>query len=1074
MKKNHKLLIRRSLSKVKVLTFVLLFFYTLTVYGQQQKINLNLKTAPISSVITEIEKQSGLTFFYHIEDVNPNQKITLNAQNKSLTDVLNTVSSQMNLNWKIENNQILLYKNVQNKSKAKSIDLKGTVKDKDGSTLPGVTVSVKGKQANTSTDQNGVFAFNDISENAVIIFSFIGMKTREVPINGKTSINVTLFDDAIELNEIVAIGYGTTRKKDITGALSVVTSKEFEAQSTANMGDALEGKIPGVQISKPSGQPQAGYNIIIRGISTITAGSNPLFIVDGVPTTSINQIEPTDIESMSILKDASAAAIYGASGANGVVLITTKRGSNNQTKVSVNAYNGIANVSKKMDVLDATQYKALMSEMGYNNDWSLYNNNTNWQNEVFRSSKTQSYQVGISGGNEKTSFYLSGSYFDQKGVIIANSMTKYSFRANLDHKLNDFFKVGTSISYNKWSDVSVEEGGRWSMGNSFLTASPVIGISNADGTFTADPFLADLENPVSLLTADDHGYNNYRFNGNAYVEVSFLKDFMFKSMLGIEKNNDTYNSWIDPLRTRQGRIYKGIAKYNTSASFYWISENTLTYNKIIGKHTFGGVAGFVSSKLTGENSGISSKNFGSTAVHTVNAGTEISGTYSELAKTNESFLGRINYSYDDKYLLTANFRADGSSVFGADHKWGYFPSFSTGWRISKENFWGENNVVNDLKLRAGWGKVGNDQIGNYASWGVVTPSANYVIGGVQVPGTALSQMENTDLRWEKTAQTNIGIDAYFLKNRITFTADYYIKKTTDMLLNAPIPFSVGMGWKTSISTKNVGSMTNKGVEFQVNSKNLVGKLKWTTDFNISFNRSKITKLEKGVPILGGFIDNRSASAIAQEGESLGTFYGYVSEGVDPATGNMKYKDLDNSGDLSDGDKTIIGHANPDFTYGLTNSFNYKGLNFSFFLQGVQGNQIFNASRIVTEGMYYPVNQLSTVLNRWEKSGDITNMPKSDPGNLAHNSDVSSRYVENGSYLRLKSATLGYTLPSSVCNLLKVEKLYFYVTGTNLLTFTKYTGYDPEVSAYGVGVAPGVDFGSYPQSRSFIFGLNLNF
>jgi TonB-linked SusC/RagA family outer membrane protein len=1076
MKKKHKLLFRHIMSKTKALVIMLLLFQTALVYSQQQKLNLNFKTAQLSTVIKEIEKQSGLTFFYHIEDINLDQKITVIAQNKSLADVLNTVSNQTTLNWKIEKNQILLFKVIQTVKQQGNglINLKGTVKDEKGNSLPGVTVSVKGKSIGTATDPNGTYSIDNIDKNSVLVFSFIGMKTQEVPVNGKSLINVVLSDNAVGLNEVVAIGYGTARKKDVTGAVSFVTSKEFESQSTANMGDALEGKIAGVQISKPSGQPQAGYNITIRGISTITAGSNPLFIVDGVPTTSINQIEPTDIESISILKDASAAAIYGASGANGVVLITTKRGSNHETKVSFNAYYGAASVAKTMDVLNASQYKDLMTEMGYNTDWSLYTNNTNWQNQVFRTGQTQSYQLGISGGNEKTSFYLSGSYFNQGGVIIANSMEKYSFRANLDHKLSDFMKVGASLSYNKWNDVSVAEGGRWSMGNSFLTASPVIGISNPDGSFTSDPFLADLENPVSLLTADQHGYNNYRFNGNAYAELSFTKDLKFKSMFGVEENNDTYHSWIDPLRTRQGRIYKGIAGYSTSMNFYWISENTLSYNKTIGKHAFGALAGFVASKINGESSGITGKNFGSAAVHTVNAGTEISATYSEFAKANESFLGRVNYAYDDKYLLTANFRADGSSVFGADHKWGYFPSFSTGWRISKEGFWNENSFINDLKVRAGWGQVGNDQIGNYASWGVVATSANYVIGGSQVPGTALTQMENADLRWEKTAQTNFGVDAYFFNSRLVFTADYYIKNTTDMLLNAPIPMSVGMGWNTSVTTKNVGSMTNNGLEFQVSSKNLIGEFKWSTDFNISFNRSKITKLEKGVPILGGFIDNRSAAAIAQEGQPLGTFYGYVSEGVDPATGNIKYKDIDKSGGLSDGDKTIIGNANPDFSYGLTNNFNYKGFSFSFFFQGVQGNQIFNASRIVTEGMYYPVNQLATVLTRWEKPGDITNMPKSDKDNAKHNSDVSSRYVEDGSYLRLKSATLGYDLPKSVSNFLKMEKLHVYVTAENLLTFTKYSGFDPEVSAYGVGIAPGVDFGSYPQSRSFMFGLNLNF
>ena len=1073
MKKNHKRSHLGNFFNVQILVIMLLFYST-SIFGQQKSITINAKSTPLSSIIKEIESQSGLHFFYHVEEIDLTKKLTVNAQNKSITDVLNIISNQTNLGWKIENDQILLFKNNQASKGNGLINLKGNVKDESGINLPGVSIVVKGKSLGTVSDQNGTFLLNNIQADAVLVFSFVGMKTQEVEIKGKTVINVVLIDNAVGLNEVVAIGYGTSLKKDVTGAISVVTSKEFDSRPTTNMGDALEGKVAGVQISKPNGAPQSGYEITIRGVSTITAGSDPLYIVDGVPTTSINQIEPTDIASISILKDASAAAIYGASGANGVVLITTKRGSNNETKVSFNTYCGIANVEKTMDVLNPVQYKSLMTEMGYNTDWSQYNADTNWQNQVFRTGITQSYQVGVSGGNEKTSFYLSGSYLNQDGIIINSSLEKYSFRVNLDHKVSDFLKLGTSVSYNKWNDVSVPQNGRWSMGNGFLTASPVIGIYKPDATFTQDPFLNDLENPVAGLTADDHGYLNFRFNGNVYAELSLCKDLKFKSLFGIEENNDTYHSWVNPYTSLAGRKYNGIAGYGSAVSFYWITENTLSYNKTIGKHIFGAMVGFVASKINAENSSITSKNFGSDAVHTVNGGSEIGAAYGESAKSNESYLGRLNYSYDDKYLLTANFRADGSSVFGVNHKWGYFPSFSTGWRISQEGFWNQNNYVSDLKIRAGWGQVGNDQIGDYASWGVVTPSANYVIGGVQVPGTALTQMENSDLRWEKTSQTNIGIDAYFFKNRISLSVDYYVKNTSDMLLDAPIPQSVGMGWTTSIATKNIGAMTNKGLEFQVSSKNLTGELKWNTDFNISFNRSLITQLEQGVPILGGEIDNRSASTIAEVGQPLGTFYGYISEGVDPQTGMMKYKDLDNSGDLSDGDKTIIGHANPNFTYGLTNEFNYKGFSFSFFFQGVQGNQILNASRIVTEGMYYPINQLTAVLTRWENPGDITNMPGVDPGDLNHNSDVSSRYIEDGSYLRLKSTTLGYDLPKSACQLIKSEKIHIYITAENLLTITKYSGYDPEVDAYGAGLSQGVDFGSYPQSRTFMFGLNVNF
>lgn len=1049
--------------------------------AQTAKLNLKVKSGTVKDVIEEIERQTDLSFMYDNNVFKIDRQITIDAENETVKSVLEKLILGENLKYEMVNRYIVITSGNSQSSSQQQKSVSGKVTDSSGSALPGVSVVIKGTTTGTITDANGNYRLNNVSENATLQFTFIGMKPNEAVVKNKTVINAVMTEETYGIDEVVAVGYGTMKKGDVTGSLSVVSSKEFAGRSTTQLGDALEGKIAGVQISKPSGQPQAGYNIRIRGISTITAGSEPLYIVDGVPTTSINEINPTDIESISILKDASSAAIYGASGSNGVVLITTKRGSNQATKVNFSAYYGVANVWKKQDVLDASQYKDLMTEMGKTTDWSLYKYNNNWQDRVFRSAQTKNSQISVSGGNEKTSFYLSGSYLNQEGVVMTNSLEKYNFRINLDHQISDRVKVGTSISYNKWKDKSVSEGGKWSTANAILTGSPVTDVYNEDGTFSINPFISDLENPLALLLQDEHGYKHNRFNGNLYAEVSILKELKFKSMFGLEEQNGTYNSWIDPTRSRWGRTNQGLASYSNSQNSYWISENTLNFNKVIGDHNIGAMAGFITSKHHNEGSSIDAKGFGSPAVHTVNAGATRNAGYWESEKSNAAFLGRATYGYADKYLLTANFRADASSVFGANSKWGYFPSFSAGWRISKEGFFGKNNTITDLKLRAGWGIVGNDQVGDYSSFGLVSPGSFYVIGGQKVPGTAISSIENADLKWEQTAQTNFGVDVALLNSRINVTADYYIKNTTDMLLNSPIPGSVGMGYGSSFATKNIGSMTNKGLEFQVSSKNLVGELKWTTDFNISFNKSKITKLDKGVPIKTGYISFRGNVAIAQEGEPLGMFFGYVADGVDPKTGMMKYKDLDNSGGLNDGDQTSIGNANPDFTYGLTNNFSYKSFTFSFLFQGVQGNDIFNASRIETEGMYLPINQLATVADRWKKPGDITNIPKSTGDGDDHNSLLSSRYVEDGSYLRLKSTTLGYDLPKLICNKLKAQKIYLYVTGENLLTFTKYSGFDPEVSIYGSGsdnalknIAPGVDYGVYPQSRTFLFGINVTF
>ena len=953
----------------------------------------------------------------------------------------------------------------------------GKVSDSAGP-LPGVNVAVQNSKIVTITDLDGKFTLSDLPKGTVLNFTYLGYTSQKISLNGKSSMNVTLVSDNVDLKEVVVMGYGSTKKKDVTGAIAVVTSKEFEGRANTGFGNALEGKVAGVQISKPSGQPQAGYTIRVRGTSTITAGAEPLYILDGIPTNSINEISPSDIETMTVLKDASSAAIYGANGSNGVILITTKRGGNHKTKVTLDTYSSSSTVSKKLDVLDATQYKALLTEMGQSTDWSKYPYNNNWQDKGLRTALSKNYALGISGGDEKTNYFLSGTYLNQEGVVMTNKVDRYTFKLNLDHKISNSVKVGSSISYSKWRDVDVDEGGKYGSVLYMITGAPVTDVYNADGTFSVNPFYHDLENPVATIIKNDHAYQNFKFNGNVYGEFSFLKYLKFKSMYGFEQLNSTYNSWVDPYLSVEGRNFSGTASLVNSQANFWNFENTLTFAKSFNKHNFTALVGYIASEKDYSSASISARNFGSAAVHTVNAGAERSAGFSAGPKgRNEAIIGRLNYSYEDKYLLTGNFRADAYSGFGEKNRWGYFPSFSGGWRISKEDFFSGIDIINDLKLRAGWGIVGNGQVDGYAHFGQVNPGAPYVIGGVVVPGSNPTTLESSDLKWEKTEQTNIGFDVSLLKNRLTITSDYYIKKTSDMLLQKVIPASVG--FRTALL--NVGEMENRGFEFSVSSKNMVNELKWNSDFNISFNKSKITSLPGGSIQLGELNnDGRGLVAIAQEGQPLGTFYGYVSEGVDPATGMMKYKDIDKSGDLSDGDKTIIGNANPKYTLGLINDLSYKNWSLNIFFQGVEGNDIFNASRIETEGMYNPLNQLSTVLNRWTTPGQITDMPKADFGG-DHNVKVSSRYVEDGSYVRLKSLTLGYSLPAEIVSKLSLSKVRFYLTAENLITWTKYSGLDPEVSVYGrsgnnslKNIAPGVDYGTYPQTRDIIFGLNLSF
>ena len=955
---------------------------------------------------------------------------------------------------------------------AQNSTVKGVIRDQKGIALPGVSVKLKGASQGVSSGINGEYSIN-APGTGVLVLSYLGYKTIEKPINNSSEVNIVLVEENQQLNEVVVVGYGTQRKGDITGSVGIISAKAFDSRPNTQIGSIIQGKTSGVQVLSSSGKPSAGLSIRIRGTSSINASSEPLYVVDGVPTNDTRSLNPGDIETISVLKDASSAAIYGAQGANGVVLITTKKGKIGEPKFEFNAYTGYSSVWRKLDVLNADQYTALMKEMGQNTDWSLYKANTNWQDEVFQNGSSQNYQLAVSGKNEKTAYYVSGGWVQQKGAVRSSEMDRANFKINLDQQLKSWLKVGTTLAYTKYHDVDVNDNQAINQGGvllGVLSTPPVIGIYNENGTFTRNPF-QDWENPISGTDGTDRGYKNQRLLGGFHADVNLIPELIFRSNIGIDYSNAAFDSFLDPIRSGWGRANGGIGNYNTNLSNFWINDNTLSYDKALGKHKIGALAGFVLQKSRYENSAIQRRNFSGIAVTTPNGGSVINTASADKSeKANESFLSRINYDYEGKYLLTANFRADASSNFGAGNRWGYFPSFSVGWRISQESFLKNINTISDLKLRAGWGVVGNDNVGTYASFASVGVGANYPIGGVIMPGTFPSTIGNSRLKWEETEQSNIGIDLSILQSRISFTAEVYRKKTKDLLLNVPLPLSTGF----STGIQNVGSIENKGLEFQLSTKNFdKTNFQWETDFNISFNRNKVLDIQHN-DIFGGGVAARGDASIAREGLPLGTFFGYVADIVDPTTGNLLYLDANGNSTFNPAasDRRVIGNPNPDFIYGLTNTLNYKGFGLNFFIQGSQGNDIFNASRIETEAMVDPKNHSAAVLNRWTTPGQITDIPKS--GN-ALNSRISTRFVEDGSYLRLKSATFSYSLPKSLLSKVKAGGAKLYVTGENLLTKTKYKGFDPEVNyAGGSNTVQGIDFGTYPQTRNLIFGLNVSF
>jgi len=942
--------------------------------------------------------------------------------------------------------------------------------------IPGVNVIIKGTNNGVVTDFDGNYSIMATSQDT-LVFSYVGFQSKEIVVGNKVTMNVSLEENTEALSEVVVVGYGSQKREDITGAVGVIDAEEtFKERPNNDLGSLIQGQAAGVQVLKSSGKPSAGFNIRVRGTSSISAGSDPLYVIDGVPTTDTRSLNPSDIESISILKDASSAAIYGAQGANGVVLITTKQGKSEKAQFQFDSYVGVAQVWKTLEVLNAEQYRDLMTELGYNTQWDQYNENTDWQNKVFRDALSHNYQLSVSGKNNGTQYYISGGYLNQEGAVRSAEMERFSFKTNLSKEVNDWLKIGTNVNYTHYSDVDVTDNAAVNQGGvllGVLATPPNIGVYNEDGTFTSNPF-QDWENPISSTDGADRGYKNQRLLGNIYTEVDFLKNFTFKTNFGIDFNADRYDYFLDPFRTSYGRALNGSSQYNTNINNYFIWDNTLSYKNKFGDHKIEGLVGSVYQKNRWEYSNIERRNFASAEITTPGAGSEIVGASAgKSEKANASFISRINYDYKNRYLLTANFRADGSSNFGPNNRWGYFPSFSVGWRISRESFLENIDELSELKLRAGYGIVGNDNVGSYAYLARVGSGGNYPIGGQTMPGTYPATIANEDLKWEESEQTNLGVDLGLYDGKITFSADAYIKKNYDLLLNVPMP--TGTGFSSAI--QNVGEIENRGLEFQLNTINYSNEnFTWRTSANLSFNRNEAKDIVGQVITRGG-VASRGNVSLIREGEPLGTFYGYVWGGVDPATGNVYYINQEGESTFTPtaDDRKIIGDPNPDFIYSLGNTFTYKEFGLDIFLQGSQGNDIFNATKLQMESMIDSKNQLASVLNRWRQPGDITDIPRVNTEGSTDNSRLSNRYVEDGSYLRFKAVTFSYNFKQNALDKLHLNALKFYVTGENLITLTDYSGFDPQVNAFGGDNAvQGVDFGTYPQTRNVIFGMNVRF
>ena len=983
---------------------------------------------------------------------------------------------------------LLMFASVVSFAQQHSVN--GTVKDQNGQPVIGLTVLEQGTKNGVITNADGRYDITVSSSEAVLEFSSLGYSTVTEKVGGRAVINVDVHETAIALDAVVAIGYGSVRKKDLTTAVSTVNTEDMALRPVTDASGFIQGKVSGVQVTQTSGQPGSGMVIRVRGASSISSTNDPLYVVDGVPVGTgnyaISYLSPNDIETMQILKDASSAAIYGSRAANGVVLITTKQGSKGKgPKINFSAYVGLSNVTKTYDVLNVDQYRELQKEIGVANVPEGLKDETDWFKETYRTGITQNYQVSVSNASDKSRYYMSLGYSDEQGILKVAYNKRYNAKVNLESDLFKWITVGMDVSYSHYKNNGIISGTGSNRAGVVLsvintpTYAKPWSETNPDWYWTQF-YGANLTTPSENLARTENNYDQTdRAVMSAFARINFTKHLNFKSTVSMDRRWVHSYSFLDPIHTSHGRTQHGEASDSRSDDRRMVYDNILNYNNVFGKHSLelmGGMSATTSDwqQLSGSRNYFSAEN--NNVIFGLNGGNKgglrgQSQSWSEWAIM--SYLARAAYNFDSRYYLTAAFRADGSSKLAPGHKWGYFPSVSAAWRISGENFMKDVRWMNDLKLRLGWGQQGNQEgLSDYA-WQQMY-STNYYdwtdskyADSVPTLG-GKSNIGNRELTWETTSQWDLGIDLAVLNSRLTFTYDVYRRYTKNLLITVPMPSPY------SDLIRNDGEMSNWGMEFAISSVNIdKNDFRWTTDFNLSFNRNKVEKLT----LQKVYNYTTTSEALSEqvvrmtEGKPLSCFYGLTAKGVDPETGMMIYEDYNNDGKINSSDRHYIGDANPDFIWGMTNTWSYKGFNLSVLLTSSIGNDIYNASKIEMIGMYNGSNQITDVLRRWRVPGQVTDIPKAGE---VDNLKASTRWIEDGSYLKIKNITLSYDFSGKFLRKLNLTKIQPYITLANMFTFTKYSGYDPEMSQYSSATSMGIDWGTYPNVKTVTFGVNVDF
>ena len=965
----------------------------------------------------------------------------------------------------------------------------GIVTAADGSTIPGVNVLLKGTGTGAATDIDGNYRLELPDLTGTLVFSFTGFQSVEREINGNTTIDVTLEEDITQLDEIVVVGYGTRQKSDLTGSISQVSGEELTKIPTPSVEQALQGKVAGVQVTQASGEPGATSTVRIRGVGTLNNAS-PLYVVDGMLLDDISFLNPNDIETLSVLKDASATAIYGSRGANGVIIVTTKGGGfNKETVFSVDAYYGLQTVTERIGLANATQYAQLANEVSINEgrdpifeNPAAFGEGTDWQDEIFHIAPIQNYQVGANGGSDNLSYNVTANFFKQDGVIRGSDFERTTLRVNNEYKFSDAVTFGHNIAL-VYSNRNIAP----NVTETAYRADPTLPVRNAEGAFSDLSVNSSTGNPIASLFYANNSEYEIRGVGNFYVDVKFLEDFTFRTNLGIDAEYQQGKNflpvfYVSPIQQNE----ENDLNVNTYRSRNWLWENTVTYDKQWEDHGLTVLGGITAQDFYSEDLGASRINLlGETeSFYYLNAGEEVSQTNSNIARSWSmlSYLFRTNYSFLDRYLLTASLRVDGSSRFGSNNRYGYFPSLAVGWRIIDEPFMQDVDILSDLKLRASWGQIGNDKIGEYEGRPLAAGNLNTVFGANETLTTGVSLIDpaNPDIQWEATTTFDVGLEFGFFENRLTAEVDYYNRETSDILVAVPIAAYIGVN---SNPTINAARVKNEGFDYNLNWEDNKGDFSYNVGIVASTVKNEVLELGEGrEPIFDGPVANGNLATRTIVGDPIGSFYGLRTIGViqgqedldqyatypNSVPGDLLFADTDGNGEINADDRVNLGSPIPDFLFGINMGFAYREFDFSIAFNGQTDNKIYNSKKGSRFGTY---NFEESYLDRWTGPGTSNTEPRVTNG--GNNYNVSDRFLEDGDFFRLRNVQIGYTLPSGIIDRFNMNSVRVYVSGTNLFTLTNYSGYTPEIGGGSV-VNTSIDRGVYPIATTITGGLNIAF